>query len=225
MEFSDNYKNNALILQESTLKIGWCLVEDLRSKSFLHPQIDRKLPFAISIAYPLSKAVIDTVRELPTLIYQEHYRAVNRYLEALALELTRRIQIAGYQALPAPVTLSISPLKGHLSHKVAAVFSGLGWIGKSGLLVTPDLGARVRLVTVFTDLPLPDPKIPMGFGCGDCAKCIDICPVNAISHDPLAFRRDTCYKYILTLVKKGIVQEHICGQCVRVCDGNIPRFK
>ncbi len=220
MEYSNNPKANAEALKSHSFKTGWCYVEDIRRQSFLHPQVDRGLPFAISMALPLSRPIIDTLRDLPTLIYQDHYREVNRYLGHEALEITLRIQAAGFKALPAPVTVSVTSTKGHLSHKVAAAICGLGWIGKSSLLITPEHSARVRLVTVFTDLPLPEPGRMIAFQCGDCDKCIKACPAQAISHDPVAFKRQICYHYMMSLVKKGIVGEQICGLCVQACDGN-----
>jgi len=58
----------------------------------------------------------------------------------------------GYTAIPA----------GHdaASSILLAIDGGLGQLGRSGLLVTPEYGARVRIAKVRTDMPLiPDKPI------------------------------------------------------------------
>jgi len=219
MIFSPEPQVNAALLRDSTLKIGWCLTDDLKRKSYLHHDIDRGLPYAISIAFPLNDEIIDSIEHKPNLLYQQHYRSINQRLEAEALELARSIQSSGFRALPAPVTVSVDPFHGHLSHRMAAMLSGQGWIGKSALLITPGFGARVRLVTVLTNLPLSPPPQSMVFKCGDCRDCIEACPVNAITEDARNFKRELCYRYLESLINQDVVEEWICGLCVKVCKG------
>ena len=63
--------------------------------------------------------------------------------------------------------------------------AGLGELGRMGLLMTPELGPRVRLGVVTTDLPLVadqavrDPSV-IDF-CTNCKKCAEVCPSRAIS--------------------------------------------
>ncbi len=68
---------------------------------------------------------------------------------------------------------------GVFAHKTAATQAGLGWIGKTGLFVSPEAGPKVRLATVFTDLDL-DVGVPVTEGrCGSCHGCLDACPAGA----------------------------------------------
>ncbi len=64
-----------------------------------------------------------------------------------------------------------------------AIDAGLGEIGRLGLLLTPEFGARQRLCKVFTDLPL-SPDKPIDFGmqrfCETCFHCAHVCPAQAI---------------------------------------------
>jgi len=65
--------------------------------------------------------------------------------------------------------------------------AGLGELGRMGLLMTPELGPRVRIAVVSTDLPLisderkPDHSV-IDF-CKLCKKCADVCPSEAIPFD------------------------------------------
>ena len=71
---------------------------------------------------------------------------------------------------------------GAISHKAVAKAAGLGWIGRSTLLITPKFGPRICLVTLLTDMPLAHDH-PMEDKCGTCRRCIEACPAGAIS-DP-----------------------------------------
>ena len=217
--FSQNEDLNAENLKEIGLPFGWTETEKIRRYSTIHPLLERNLPRAIIIMFPLSSAIIDSIADAPNVIYQHHYRTVNRLLDIKVAETGRWIEASGFKALPAPATISVDPFHGHLSHKVAAALAGLGWIGKSTLLATPEYGARVRLVSVLTDLPLPDNDKIMKDGCGDCRDCVDICPVGAIGETFSDFKVERCWKYIMSLIKKGIVEEQICGMCVKACRG------
>ncbi|MCK9565162.1 MAG: hypothetical protein M0Q43_03825 [Methanothrix sp.] len=62
------------------------------------------------------------------------------------------------------------------SHKLAAHMAGLGWIGKSCLLITPEAGPRVRWASVLTDAPMKATGYAMAERCGECRKCVDVCP-------------------------------------------------
>jgi epoxyqueuosine reductase QueG len=202
---------------------GFCYVDELKKQSHYHPELPNDLPTAISIGFPLSKAILNTLEELPNRLYQNHYRAVNAFLESQSLLLAHKIQMSGFKALPVPVSLSISPLQGHLSHRMVAMLSGLGWIGKSALLVTPQFGAQMRLVTILTDMPVESSAPMTDFACDDCADCLKVCPVKAISDHPKNFKRNICYRYLNTFKERGIVEDLICGLCVQVCPGGKQR--
>lgn len=68
-----------------------------------------------------------------------------------------------------------------LSHRYVAVASGIGWLGWSGNLVTPEYGATVSLCSVVTSAELePDPLVE-GDICQDCRLCVATCPSHFIS--------------------------------------------
>ncbi len=106
--------------------------------------------------------------------------------------------------------------------------AGLGEIGRMGLLMTAELGPRVRLGVITTDLPVNTDKA--GFDpavlhfCSICKKCAEICPPGAIPkggrEGPEGNKRwrldsESCYTYWCATGTD-------CGQCVRVCPYSHP---
>ena len=69
-----------------------------------------------------------------------------------------------------------------LSHRYVAVASGIGWLGWSGNLLTPEYGATVTLSSVVTSAELePDEPLEQGDGCKNCRLCAASCPSHFIS--------------------------------------------
>jgi epoxyqueuosine reductase QueG len=100
----------------------------------------------------------------------------------------------------------------------------LGWIGKSCLLITPDMGPRVRWATVLTDAPLIKTGEPMPEHCGDCKECVDICPVHAFTGQPfrenqpreIRYDASKCDRYFAMMREKD-AELAVCGLCLYVC--------
>lgn len=68
-----------------------------------------------------------------------------------------------------------------IMEKAWAVRSGLGSIGKNGLLIIPGAGSYFSLCVIITDMPLEYDKPFAKDLCGNCNKCMDSCPVSAIA--------------------------------------------
>lgn len=68
-----------------------------------------------------------------------------------------------------------------ISQKVLGYLAGLGWIGRSSLLVTPKFGPRVRIGTIFTKDDIGLTGQPFLGSCGECMVCSEACPASAIS--------------------------------------------
>ena len=110
----------------------------------------------------------------------------------------------------------------------AAVDAGLGEMGRFGYLITKELGPRVRLFAVTTDLPLvSDDPVDIGVEdfCSFCKKCARCCPSNSIpagdQHEYNGTERwklnaETCFGYW------GKVGTD-CNVCMRVCPWSHPR--
>lgn len=183
--------------------------------------------FALSIAVRLDDAVISAITDHPTLEYAEHYRAMNGKLDAIAARVVDFIVAQGFKALAVPASqiLDETSLVGAISHKAVARVAGVGWQGKSLLIVHPRFGPRIRLATVLTNMPLVPDK-PIKQRCGARAECAKACPAQAIRNVNAQERYDSREQALYfdrcaaqTLKFKGLpgIGARICGVCVRAC--------
>jgi len=168
-----------------------------------------EMDFALMGSAPEATTVMESARE-----YGEGAK--------IALQLAYFIRSLGYSARAHMVDHydMLAPL--------VARDAGLGEIGRHGLLITPELGTRVRLGVVTTDIPLQadpwrsDPAV-LDF-CTICKKCATNCPSNSIPLDDrqmiagaLRWRIDpeTCYRYWCSVGTD-------CGRCMAVCPYSHP---
>jgi reductive dehalogenase len=175
--------------------------------------------YAIAFTVEMDHAMMGTAPNAPTTM-----ESARQYAEAarVALQLGYLIRQLGY------------PARAHIdgNYRVIAPLvardAGLGEIGRMGLLMTPELGPRVRLGVVTTDLPLipdqrgDDPSV-IDF-CRICQKCAETCPGQSI---PLGDREEidgalrwrinseSCFRY-------WNVVGTDCGRCIVVCPYSHP---
>ncbi|MBI5199807.1 MAG: epoxyqueuosine reductase [Nitrospirae bacterium] len=166
----------------------------------------------------VSESVLKGIKNHPTRHYLHHYKTINYFLDHIALKITLAIESMGFSAMPIPTSQIIDWEKqtAHLSHKMIAFRAGIGWIGRNNLLVHPDYGAKIRLVTVLTDLPLIENRIVEG-DCGECRKCIEICPAGALKESYKDYDKKACLDKLKYFSKTYGIGQYICGFCVKVC--------
>lgn len=221
----DQGKEYYLKLQELAISLGFRLfgvadIAQLKAEFIFPAEVIKNLKYGIALGFPLQGQVLEEIEEHPTLLYFNHYRQVNNFLDQSALKLAVFIQEQGYKVMPIPTSQVIDwqNQKGHLSHKKIAAAAGLGWIGRNNLLVTPQYGAQVRLVTILTDMPLSVDK-PLAVDCGTCQACIATCPAKAIKELQQDFDHLACFAALKEFQRMKYVPQYICGICVKACKG------
>ena len=75
-----------------------------------------------------------------------------------------------------------------LLDRAVAVRAGIGWRGRSTMVLAPGHGPWMLLGTVATDARL-EPTRPMRRGCGTCRACLPACPTRALDGTRLDARR------------------------------------
>lgn len=101
-----------------------------------------------------------------------------------------------------------------------ALQAGLGWIGKNNQLIIPGKGSWFLLGELVINLAL-EYDHPVKSHCGNCHRCIDACPGNALN-EKTGLNARQCLSY-LTIEKKGsfsLEEAHLCGSngCFFGCD-------
>lgn len=188
-----------------------------------------KYPRAISLGIRLFDGIVDQLPDRENragaVSYRTHcYDVINARLNLVASKVAGAVQRSGFRAYPVPASdrFDNERICAVFSHKLAAHLAGLGWIGRSCLLVTPDAGPRVRFVTVLTDAPLVA-GTPMEVQCGDCSECVDACPVQAFTgrlfreDEPREARYDArkCELFFKAMENEG--RPAVCGLCLHAC--------
>ena len=175
--------------------------------------------YALAFSVEMARDMVATAPAAPTLMESARQYASSAQI---AIQLANTIRRLGYAAR-AHVDANyqvIAPL--------VAWDAGLGEFGRMGLLMTREVGPRVRLGVVTTDLPLePDGRqrdaSVLDF-CRICKKCAENCPVRAIpfgERDELGgvlrwrIDHEACYRY-------WCVTGTDCARCVAVCPYSYP---
>lgn len=114
-----------------------------------------------------------------------------------------------------------------LAERSLAASAALGWIGRNGCLIVPELGSYVVLGEIVCNLPLEADE-PLAGGCGECGRCVEACPTGALRGDGTMDAR-LCVGY-LTTERHGEIDERLqakmgvrlfgCDACQRVCPHN-----
>jgi epoxyqueuosine reductase len=115
---------------------------------------------------------------------------------------------------------------GELVDRAVAERAGIGWSAKNCSIITPEFGSYVYLGEMITSLPF-EPDSPIEDQCGECTKCMDVCPTSAIV-TPGQLNAKNCIAF-LTQSKEMIPLEfrkeignriYGCDTCQTICPKN-----
>lgn len=238
----------AILIEHGAALVGVASLSQLEGERAYAPE-GSVFPVGISVAVPLQPEIVREIAEKPTAAYAQAYRDLNEQLDAIVLAGERFLAERGYNAFALTKSrvseTRINRYQTQLPHKTVARLAGLGWIGKSCLLVTPQYGPAVRISTLLTDAPLPCAEPITMSRCGACTQCANACPGHAIkgtlwhmdvdiiggnkaAPNTLAATvpHTTARNEMLNLeacvahmeqVSHGLEEDLICGACIAAC--------
>lgn len=101
--------------------------------------------------------------------------------------------------------------------RLGAVLAGIGFFGKHQLIIHETLGSYFFLGLLFVDVPFesPSPSIVINT-CGDCRKCIDACPTQALSEQGYEMTR--CLSYLNQSKQPLSKLDAMANYCLFGCD-------
>lgn len=220
------------------------------------------MPSARSVIVMAVAHSLGAVYSPDIMLWTRNKMQTSRLLDETAERVGRLLEQEGFLSLPISADKPVEILKhdpqsgkrfrqtrtwGFLSLKHAAVSCGMGEIGRSNLLLTPEFGPHQRLCAIVTEAPLEadgQRELPL---CSRCERCTKACPSGALKAD--RYDVDPCFAYWSTGFKRlppaglrewpgyvGMVRQHLkrrdlwvemgqtaitdvdhCIECMRVC--------
>ena len=187
--------------------VGITNAESLLLASPPRPATDL-MPTAKSVIVMAVAHSLGAVYSPDIMLWTRNKMQTSRLLDQTAEKVGRLLEQKGYLALAVsadkPVEIfKINPatgkkfqqtkVLGHLSFKHVAVSCGLGQIGRSNLLLTPEFGPHQRLCAIITEALLePDSEKDHDL-CKGCNKCEKACPSGALVNGK--YTVDPCFVY------------------------------
>ena len=168
------------------------------------------------------------------------FAAMHRY--ATLARLLRSAGRAAAATLDLPARAFRVAVNSRLPEKSLAVAAGLGFIGRSSLLVSRDYGPACVLGALFLPFEpvdggsaVPPEAAEPGALCGDCRACVDACPTGAIAapeSEPAGVDRLRCIQHWTTAEEPGpnLVESsrgdrlYGCGDCTAACPRSAGAF-
>lgn len=205
---------------------------------FEHPNIDERLN--LDLIFDTPRSIISIALAYPTKLTKKSTSVPGErrgsfaraswgtdYHDILKDRLNKLIKVIQEKATTND-EITFKPMvdTGELIDVAVAQRAGLGFIGKNGLLITEEYGSYVYLGEIITNIPF-EPDTPIESKCGDCTKCIDLCPTTALLGDGrmngkkcLSYQTQT--KDMMPLEYRSKIRTIIygCDICQQVCPYN-----
>jgi ferredoxin len=171
-------------------KVGFTSKERLQDAppsgdlGYILPSARSAISLAVALDKPAIRAFLSKEDQMAHVNdHKQSYAKLNQAARALQGLLRDR----GYEAAtPYPnfdyrKGLPFMTVAPPLSHRYVAVASGIGWLGRSGSVITPEYGATVSLSSVVTSAELEPDPLAVGDICQDCRLCVATCPSHFLS--------------------------------------------
>jgi len=109
---------------------------------------------------------------------------------------------------------------GKLSDRVIAYASGIGFYGKNHFIINPTYGSYIYLGSILVDIDLESDGDILESQCGDCTKCLDVCPLKANAKDTFEFEKCVSYMTQKAIDDNPTRYLYGCDLCQKVCRFN-----
>ena len=194
--------------------VGFASLEGIKN-------VPKEYPNSILIGIPIEKEALKTIYTDDQSKYVESMKSLALKLNDIVLEGEDYIKENMNRER---VAKDFEGLASKIPHKTTGTRSGLGWIGRCALLISPKYGAALRLSTILTDMPIKVGTPIDDSLCDDCTDCQDVCPVDAINEVKWDSRKEReeyfdaekCFEFI----KKEMQRTHgksLCAKCGLAC--------
>jgi len=171
-------------LQHGADLVGIVRVVDLPEHT---ASIAKILPAAQSVMVIAAKHSLGAIRSSNIQVAQ--FDTINAYEQCsrAAHQASQYLESEGFLSVAVPAFIPIDMgeskkgMKGEICWRRAGVRAGLGSYGENGLLITKEFGAAIRISGLVTSAELePDQALDKD-SCDHCKRCIEACPVGALS--------------------------------------------
>jgi epoxyqueuosine reductase len=160
-------------------------------------------------------------------------RDYHRVVKGKLLALARRIEEHAGRPLAARAYVDTGPIL----ERDLARRAGLGWFGKSTMLIHPRRGSWFFLGVLLLDVGLDADEPFAADHCGSCARCLEACPTGALlgrdGRGAAVIDATRCISY-LTIEQRGPIPRELrgaianriygCDICQEVCPFNGPKL-
>ena len=159
----------------------------------------------------------DKIKNAPSIDCGIEAFRVYKILGEITIELTEFLQDQGYRSE------AHHPFGGKLLFTAHAVAANLGFMGRNGLIITPEFGPRQRWSIITTDVSIPEqPKRDLSEFediCKNCGSCVRECLGKATYDEPVEKIKDSG---IITHIDRSkciesLISNNYCSNCLKVC--------
>ncbi len=204
----DNYIRDTLKMD------SWGVATLAEQDVFRHQGIPFK--YALVLSQNMNKDKFHP-KDLPNMDCQLEVMRVYGNTGIASLKVTKLLRKWGYAAAPN------HSLGGNVDYTKTAMQANIGFIGKHGMLITPENGPCNRLSVVYIDIEnindFLNNDIDFSWGydfCKSCKKCVRSCPENAIYEENIIDEFGNVESISNEKCNSGF-KTYGCGICIAVC--------
>jgi epoxyqueuosine reductase QueG len=145
--------------------------EDRESLEDLLPGVRSILAFGFPYPFDRRNALRRPVKDEFKIAHFAHGEDYHKHIRQVLKPIAREL----------PGTSKIFCDSGRLMEKETAAHAGLGFVGKHSLLITTRHGSALMLGFSLTTAEIERTPVPEFAGCGNCERCLNVCPTGALT--------------------------------------------